>query len=260
MLLRSGYEVYVVEAPYSDVTGCSARNVHNFTLEQIQSMADHWEPTPLLYLRMDISSLFRGDDLSAQDIIEVEMDADDMERDVEEEEEDPQSFEFDERQSASSYHLNKEKAILGERWEDRNAPVEKVRSSSKSMKRSEDDNSEMDATSGDTSNALSGLMKMYAKKDKFVHWSDNQGVKGSNKGFSIGATPQKNAHLIIGPGPGYNQKSNPIMEERPENPSSTEVRRSTKFREQLRAEQEAFKAVFARRRHRIGGMEDDDED
>ena len=35
--------------------GCAARNVHNFTEEQVKSMADHWEPTPLLYLKLDVS-------------------------------------------------------------------------------------------------------------------------------------------------------------------------------------------------------------
>lgn len=254
---RSGYEVYILEAPYTDVKGCAARNVHNFTEQQIQSMADRWESTPQLYLRLDVSSLFRGDDLSAQDIIEVEMDAEDMEHDLEEEEEDFQSSQ--ERVLGSSSQM-KEKPILGDRWEDKGDPAQKAAAAPNSKKHTEDHKSGRGNTRKSTDNALSGLMTTYGKKDKFVHWSDNQGVKGNTTGFSIGSASQKRASLVIGPGPGYNGNSNPVIVGADKNLLETELRRSNKFVEQLRAEQEAFKAVFARRRQRIHGMDDEDDD
>ncbi|XP_042511205.1 uncharacterized protein LOC122086460 isoform X2 [Macadamia integrifolia] len=68
---RSGYEVFLLEAPYKDPVGCTARNVHGFTSDGIQKMADHWEEAPPLYLRLDIQSLFHGDNLNKCGIREV---------------------------------------------------------------------------------------------------------------------------------------------------------------------------------------------
>lgn len=57
------------------------------------------------------------------------------------------------------------------------------------------------------------------------------------------------------------QKSNPLPEE--ENWTSArnteESKRQSVFQEQLRAERESFRAVFDRRRHRIGGFDADEE-
>ena len=39
-----------------------------------------------------------------------------------------------------------------------------------------------------------------------------------------------------------------------------ELRKTNKFTEQLRAEQETFKAVLARRRQRISAVDEDEED
>lgn len=54
--------------------------------------------------------------------------------------------------------------------------------------------------------------------------------------------------------------SNMLVEGDDHNLDSAELKKSNKFVEQLRAEQEAFKAVFARRRQRIRGMDDEDDD
>nr|KJB50874.1 hypothetical protein B456_008G191000 [Gossypium raimondii] len=77
---RSGYEVYVLEATYKDPVGCAARNVHGFTLDDIQQMAGQWEEAPSLYLQLDIKSLFHGDDLKESGIQEVDMDMEDGDR------------------------------------------------------------------------------------------------------------------------------------------------------------------------------------
>lgn len=37
------------------VQGCAARNVHNFKQDQIQDMAERWEPAPPMYLQLDVS-------------------------------------------------------------------------------------------------------------------------------------------------------------------------------------------------------------
>uniref|UniRef100_A0A6N2LH61 Uncharacterized protein n=1 Tax=Salix viminalis TaxID=40686 RepID=A0A6N2LH61_SALVM len=71
---RSGYEVYVSEATYKDPVGCAARNVHGFTIDEIQTMARQWEEAPLIFTQLDIKSLFCGDDLKKNGIQEVDMD------------------------------------------------------------------------------------------------------------------------------------------------------------------------------------------
>ncbi|XP_059642042.1 uncharacterized protein LOC132283996 isoform X2 [Cornus florida] len=78
---RSGYEVYLLEATYKDPAGCTARNVHGFTREEIQRMAGQWEEAPSLYLKLDIKSLFHGDDLKESTIQEVDMDTEDGDSD-----------------------------------------------------------------------------------------------------------------------------------------------------------------------------------
>lgn len=83
-------------------------------------------------------------------------------------------------------------------------------------------------------------------------------VQARNFGFSIGAARKANAiSLVIGPGPGYNLKSNPLVEEDSPLLSSNpiEPKRQSTFQERLRAERESFKAIFDRRRHRIGGLD-----
>ncbi|CAN6246681.1 unnamed protein product [Urochloa humidicola] len=75
---HSGYEVYLLEAPYKDPTGCAARNVHGFTLDEIKKMAADWEEAPPLYLQLDIHSLFHDDNLRGHSIQEVDMDTEDI--------------------------------------------------------------------------------------------------------------------------------------------------------------------------------------
>lgn len=264
---RSGYEVYLLEAPYKDPAGCAARNVHNFTADKVQEMANRWETAPLLYLQLDISTLFHGDDLNAQDITEVEMDTDDVEHDVEGQDE---SFrtESGKKDSPSDFSEQVQSGLSthGDRWgSEKSDPIAEAKdlTRSKWSDDHDDDNTTTKEPEKVDFNALSGLMQAYGKGDRCVRWAD-QGDRGSDKGFSIGCVPQNKRALIIGPGAGYNEVSNPIPEEERINPehgsgSGGESKRNTKIFEQLRAEQESFRAVFDRRRHRIGGMEEDDE-
>jgi YLP motif-containing protein 1 len=52
------------------------------------------------------------------------------------------------------------------------------------------------------------------------------------------------------------QKSNPLPEEEipAPTPNAVESKRQSIFQERLRAEHDSFKAVFDRRRQRIGGL------
>lgn len=79
--MSSGYEVYVLEASYKDPVGCAARNVHGFSLDDIQKMAGQWEEAPSFHLRMDAKSLFSGDDLKKSGIQEVDMAMEDEDTD-----------------------------------------------------------------------------------------------------------------------------------------------------------------------------------
>ncbi|KAK6924968.1 hypothetical protein RJ641_009294 [Dillenia turbinata] len=80
------------------------------------------------------------------------------------------------------------------------------------------------------SNSLSGLLQAYNKEGKSVHWGDQV----ANTGFSIGARRKTTTYsLVIGPGAGYNLKSNPLPED--ENPIASknkgEPRRKSVFQE-----------------------------
>ncbi|KAJ9163651.1 hypothetical protein P3X46_023296 [Hevea brasiliensis] len=253
---RSGYEVYISEAPYKDPVGCAARNVHGFTLTEIKDMARQWEEAPALYLQLDIKSLFHGDDLKESGIQEVDMDTED--------DDNPPGL----------LERNTEKAIPellednlpqvppkdGKRWdaeEDHSAQgVKELGKSKWSDDLDEDDTEGYERMKGNL-NALSGLIQAYGKQGKSVRWSDQVG----NTGFSIGAAKANVRSLVIGPGAGYNLKSNPL----PKDGSLTsthsmgESRRQSTFQERLRAEHESFKAVFDKRRRRIGGLDLEEE-
>ncbi|CAM6106919.1 unnamed protein product [Calypogeia fissa] len=262
---RSGYEVYLLEPPYKDPAGCAARNVHNFKLDQIQDMAQRWESAPPMYLQLDVSSLFRGDDLNSHDITEVEMDTDDMEREGDDHEE---YQAVDDRLSKPEFSKeNDDKpATPGDRWEDSDGeaeepvkPVKRMRFSKASKTNS--DSSDSSSPQGPGNNALSGLMQAYGKREKSVRWADHQDPKDSGKGFSMGSTLEKISDLVIGPGPGYNKASNPVHTEDCEHHQENEQRnQSRKFLEQYRAEQDMFRAVFASRRQGVSELDDEDGD
>lgn len=54
---------------------------------------------------------------------------------------------------------------------------------------------------------------------------------------------------------GLLQKTNPLPKEDVTSEASGETKKRSKFQEKLRAEKESFKAVFDRRRQRIGGFD-----
>lgn len=264
--LRSGYEVYLLEAAYKDPAGCAARNVHGFTLDDISKMAEKWEDAPSLYLQLDAQSLFHGDDLNEQSIKEVDMDTDDATFDGDDKHQ-SQDAETVMMPGLKSLDYSGDDGLItvGDRWaaeeddEEDLTGVKELHSSKWSKELDEDADNSDDAEKN--SNALSGLMQAYSKTEKSVHWGD----KISRSGFSIGAMKKRSiSSLVIGPGSGYNIKSNPIKKEEDvvdtsggSNPNESKRR----FNEQLRAERESFKAVFdRRRRHRIGGLLDADDE
>jgi hypothetical protein len=36
------------------IQGCAARNIHGFTQQEIEKMAEQWEEAPSLYLQLDM--------------------------------------------------------------------------------------------------------------------------------------------------------------------------------------------------------------
>ncbi|XP_043723984.1 uncharacterized protein LOC122670984 [Telopea speciosissima] len=255
---RSGYEVFLLDAPYKDPMGCGARNVHGFTSDDIQKMADQWEEAPPLYLRVDIQSLFHGDNLNKCEIQEVDMDMEELAC-----EEGLSGLQDGKSEKMLQPH-GVDTALDGyskdeERWDTEGDDLAEVKELRRSKWSHDVDEEEIEKTEGAKGNfsALSGLIQAYGKGDKSVHWGDQAGKTG----FSIGAAKRPNAlSLVIGPGSGYNLKSNPLPEE--EIVSSTETsgeQRRCVFQEQLRAERESFRAVFDRRRQRISVLEMEDE-
>ncbi|KAL6888252.1 hypothetical protein ACP4OV_009278 [Aristida adscensionis] len=253
----SGYEVYLLEAPYKDPTGCAARNVHGFTLDDIKKMEADWEEAPPLYLRLDIHSLFNDDNLRAHSIQEVDMDTEDAD--------DPNNT------TTSTTAENLQKTI---QETSHNEPHEGFSKSGEKWNSEEEEEEDLDGFKGlgqskwskdfeDTENsenaegnthALSGLAKAYGTRRKSVSWGDRL-EKG---GFSIAATKSKIiSSLVIGPGSGYNLVSNPLSEDNSsgmKGKTNNETKR--RFSEQLRDEGESFRAVFDKRKQRVGVFEE----
>ncbi|KAL0439898.1 UNVERIFIED_CONTAM: YLP motif-containing protein 1 [Sesamum latifolium] len=264
---RSGYEVYLLEAAYKDPAesltqvkmndGVLALKMNHskvkekkiiykildkavlqgmfmVSLKLTDKMANQWEEAPALYLKLDVKSLLHGDDLEENGIQEVDMDTEDGNHNGH-----PSGLEDTnikvtrppEGDIAIDGPLKDEQK--GDAVEER--PVEVVKELGKSKWSNdldEDDVCKTEATGGNSD---------------WQHWLLNRCWKSSN------------ISLIIGPGSGYNLRSNPLPEEEKHTQRSGESRRRNIFQEQLRAEREAFKAAFDKRRHRICGLDADDE-
>ncbi|KFK27999.1 hypothetical protein AALP_AA8G458600 [Arabis alpina] len=242
---RSGYEAYILEATYKDPTGCAARNVHGITLDQVQQMADQWEEAPSLYMQLDIKSFTRWDDMKENGIEEVDMDMED-------------DFGVPERKSDNNTQsegngVTEASHIKKSKWEaEPNSHQEEVKelSRSKWSNVEEDEETEKSKSTRRNSKSLSGSSQERLRKGKSVWWGD----KGGDAGFSIGAARNMNMpSLVIGPGSGYNLKSNPLSEK--ESLALADAIGKAKvrgiFQDQLRAERESFKAVFDKRHVRI---------
>ncbi|KAL2492750.1 Uncharacterized protein Adt_28378 [Abeliophyllum distichum] len=255
---RLGYEVYLLEATYKDPVGCAARNVHGFSHSDIQKMANQWEEAPPLYMKLDIKSLLHGD-LEENGIQEVDMDTEDVDHNGDvsgSQERNVEKFTGPSREDLPSDCTLKD----DKKWDaEEDRPMEEVkelRKSKWSNDLDEDDAKRTEVARGNL-NALSGLIQSYSKEGKSVRWADEVG----SSGFSIGAVKMPNVlSLVIGPGAGYNVKSNPLPEEEKQSSQrSGESKRQNIFQEQLRAERESFRAVFDKRRQRIGRIDFDEE-
>nr|GEV60627.1 YLP motif-containing protein 1 [Tanacetum cinerariifolium] len=256
---RSGYEVYILEASYKDPAGCAARNLHNFTLDDIQKMAGQWEEAPSLYMKMDIKSLLHGDDFDESGIQEVDMDMED-----EDAVDASQGSNIKSPQESIKYQVDDctphdVDPLKDVKHSVTDTQTEEVNHLSKSKWSNDLDGKDpIEAGEKKKTSALSGLIQAYSKEGKSVTWGD----QGGNVGFSISATRKTNTRsLVIGPGSGYNLKSNPVSEEEYLKPARTAVEPKSQsvFQEQIRAERESFKAVFDKRRQRIGGFNVDEE-
>ncbi|KAK9684604.1 hypothetical protein RND81_10G220300 [Saponaria officinalis] len=254
---RSGYEAYVLEAPYKDPAGCTARNVHGFSQDEVEKMSAKWEEAPSLYLQLDVKSLFHGDDLKESNIKEVDMDTEDDDVDA-------NLSKWDERQTEKTSVAGNLSADVSPK-DERNSEAEVVNNRLEEIKelgRSkwsddlDDDSDDRTVLLKGKANVLSGLLGTYGKDGKSVHWGDQSG----RSGFSIGAVKKaKVASLIIGPGAGYNLKSNPLPEEEDtKSGKSEETKKHSMFKQRLQAEHDSFRAVFDRRRHRVGVLTEDD--
>ncbi|KAG2407708.1 uncharacterized protein HKW66_Vig0025300 [Vigna angularis] len=240
---RSGYEVYILEATYKDPVGCAARNVHGFTQEDIEKMSKQWEEAPSLYLQLDVKSLFHGDDLKESRIQEVDMDMEDDIGDV------LPPVQGREAEKVVDPAVGEDASFLekaGKKWDAEGEHPTEVRELGKSKWSedfSEDDIGQTEGMKGNI-NALSGLIHQYGKERKSVHWGD----QGGKTGFSIGAARKVNAlSIVIGPGAGYNLKSNPLPEEDSpsRNSSSLSDRTEVNFCEMIYDGKESFISRFS---------------
>ncbi|KAJ9560153.1 hypothetical protein OSB04_005313 [Centaurea solstitialis] len=293
---RSGYEVYLVEAAYKDPAGCAARNVHNFTMDDIQKMAGQWEEAPSLYLKMDIKSLLHGDGFDDSGIQEVDMDMEDEDATEPSPGPNVKSPQDDVKDQVDERELTPHGPVKDVKHPVTNHVMEEVNHLSKSKWSNDLDGSESLEAEGGKKNAsaLSGLIQAYSKEawsnfipipSKSNFFDGFQGkmegwvvtseqccvpffclllfypspgtqilfFQGGNVGFSISATRKTNTRsLVIGPGSGYNLKSNPLSEEEYLKPAqkTAEPKSQNVFQERIRAERESFKAVFDKRQQR----------
>ncbi|CAM0946020.1 unnamed protein product [Alopecurus aequalis] len=244
---RSGYEVYLLEAPYKDPTGCAARNVHGLTLDDIKKMAADWEEATALYLRLDTHSLFHDDNLREHSIQEVDMDTEDSD---------------DANDTSDSTEAEDPKKAIpesaddvpdrGDKWDSSDEEdLDDIKELGQSKwSKDFDEDIKKSKHAGGSTHALSGLAQTYGTRRKTLTWGDRL-EKG---GFSIGAAKRRLvSSLIIGPGSGYNLVSNPLAEDNSTGVKD-KVNNETKrrFSEQLRDEGQSFKAVFDKRKLRIG--------
>ncbi|CAM8912691.1 unnamed protein product [Rhodiola kirilowii] len=243
---RSGYEVYVLEAPYKDPAGCAARNVHNFTQDDIEKMAGDWEDAPSLYLQLDVKSLFHEDNLKETDIEEVDMD---MEDEVDSDFPDTHGGTTEETGPSKTHSTNDEK-----QGDDDEVRADHLLERAKELGRSKwsDDLDDEDAKQKDSgkrkNNELYGMGKLYGKRIKSVRWGD----QAKDTGFSIGAAKKASQSLVIGPGHGYNLTTNAVQAEYSMSSVHKNGNKHTAFQERLRAEHESFKDVFAKRKQKLG--------
>ncbi|XP_030531175.1 uncharacterized protein LOC115741429 isoform X1 [Rhodamnia argentea] len=255
----SGYEVYILEAGYKDPEGCAARNVHGFTLDDIQKMRGQWEEAPALYWQLDVKSLFRGDDLKESGIQEVDMDMGD-DHDESLPAVDGKKLENPKGPPPDGDATNEDFSKVGEIGDGGGDHITEVRElgRSKWSENLEEHENDEKVERQTSASALSGLVQTYGKGGKSVRWGDQAG----NTGFLIGAAKKANVlSLVIGSGAGYNLKSNPLPEDdnlMASHRGELKRQRST-FQERIRAERESFKVVFDRRRHRIGGLDLEEE-
>ncbi|XP_060170263.1 uncharacterized protein LOC132600856 [Lycium barbarum] len=263
---RSGYEVYLLDATYKDPAGCAARNVHGFTRDDVQKMAGKWEEAPSMYLKLDVKSLLHGDALEEGGIQEVDMDMEDDESlgvPSTLDEENIEKFKVPPQEDVRVDGDVKDDQDSDHEEDHRITEVKGLAKSKWSSDLDEDD-TQRNGDAAKNLNALSGLIQSYRKEGKSVRWGDQV----TKRGFSIGAAKATNVSLVIGPGAGYNLKSNPL----PEGEKSTSTRnngepkRQSIFQERLRAERESFRAVFEsfrtgsdKRRQRIVGLNAEDE-
>ncbi|KAK9114129.1 hypothetical protein Syun_020926 [Stephania yunnanensis] len=260
----SGYEVYLLEAMYKDPVGCAARNLHGFTVNDIKKMAQLWEEAPSLYLQLDVQvcdtfHLWKISVHNNNNIASVDMEMEDDVTCIED------SSELSHTNSPKiKESLVEDSTVDGsfkdERWVAEGDDPDMVKELGRSKWSREEDEEVFKRPKSDIGNpnSLSGLIQAYSKEKKFVQWGDQVGKTG----FSISAAKKASSlSLVIGPGAGYNLKSNPLPEEA--NAVTIEhgwgSKKRSVFEEQLRAERESFRAVFDRRRHRIGGLETEEE-
>eukprot|EP00898_Chlorokybus_atmophyticus_P000420 jgi/Chlat1/1379/Chrsp119S01768 len=215
---RSGYEVYVLQPLVMDPEVCAKRNIHGWSKEQVSEMAKSWEPCPFHFLQLDVSSLFKGDELGGEAINEVEMEAD--EAGTQEEHECRVDDGFAVRDKAveapqakrargvvRTTEASLQSAGVGSKLADVRPPLSSGKKPSPAP-------ASASAVAGDI-NALKSLGQVYGgAAKKRVRWADETAEKQVAKGFQIGhlAGLSNKAHnrLERGAGASYNDGMVPL--------------------------------------------------
>lgn len=205
ILKAENYEVYVLQPSTKDMDPqlCAGRNVHGRSLEQVRAMAREWEPTPVVYTRLDAGPLCDGDAGQAG-IMEVDMDAGDGEEVV-------GSVASSSRAAAGDAAEALPHGLSGSRWtsaEDDEEDTAAAAEAAEAARQRKRQRREMEASTGEVQQSRSAVPSaMGGKKGRRVRWVDEEAEKEAAKGFTVGGggakhlRPFEEVHLLAGMGP-----------------------------------------------------------
>ena len=182
---------------------CAGRNVHGRSLEEVQAMAKEWEPTPVVYTRLDAGPMCDGDAGHAG-ITEVDMDAGDGEDVV------VGSVASGSRGAAGDAAEALPHGLSGSRWtsaEDEEEDTAAAAAEAEAARQRKRQRREKEASAGAVEESRAAMPSaMGGKKGRRVRWVDEESEKEAAKGFTVGVggkhlRPFEEVHVIAGMGP-----------------------------------------------------------
>jgi hypothetical protein len=177
--------------------------VHGRSLEEVRAMAKQWEPTPVVYTRLNAGPLCDGDAGQA-DITEVDMDAGDGEDVV-------GIMPSGSRAAAGDAAEALPHGLSGSRWtsaEEEEEEEDTAAAAVEAARQRKRQRREKEASAAAVEESRAAMPSaMGGKKGRRVRWVDEEAEKEAAKGFTVGGGGGKHlrlfeeVHLVAGMGP-----------------------------------------------------------